>query len=129
MTAKTLTGFWGGTYSYRGPRPAPVPFDAELRQHGAALSGRTTEPNTFSREPTAVLGAYLEGMASGGQVVFTKTYDGEGAIHAVRYEGTLDEDDLVITGRWSVGGDEGTFLMRRDPGSLAEEAKTAQTDA
>lgn len=121
--ALDLTGFWGGTYSYP-PAPGgyargePVPFDAEFRDRGGMLSGTITEPNTFSREPTAVLGAFVRGTVRGNLVAFDKTYDGGGAVHAVGYEGVLNEEGTVVVGRWRAGTLSGPFLMRRDPGRL-----------
>ena len=120
--ALDLTGFWGGTYSYPAGHGAPVPFDAELRSTSGALTGQITEPNTFSAEPAAILGAFVHGTVRGNLVSFTKTYDGGGAVHAVAYEGVLNEEGTVVAGRWRVGTFGGPFLMRRDAGRAGDQA-------
>ncbi|MBB4658143.1 hypothetical protein [Parvularcula dongshanensis] len=120
MTRHDLSGFWGGTYSYpSGVDEAPVPFDAELSQDGYRLTGLITEPNTFSPVAGAVLAAFVHGRVEGESVTFTKTYDGDGAAHAVAYAGSLREDGGVIEGVWRLLDLTGRFLMRRDAGTLA----------
>ena len=125
-----LGGFWGGTYSYPSGDPAPpVPFDAELRQDGQRLSGAITEANSFVPGGPALLRAYVDGLVEGALVVFAKTYDGDGAIHAVAYEGEAREDGRVIEGVWRVAGMTGRFLMRRDPGDWEALAREAEAEA
>ena len=115
-----LSGFWGGTYSYGPGHPgAPVSFDAELSQDGQRLTGSITEANSFVPGGPALLRAFVDGLVDGQLVVFAKTYDGDGAIHAVAYEGEAREDGSVIEGVWRVAGLHGRFLMRRDPGDWA----------
>ena len=125
-----LTGFWGGTYSYPATaRAAPVSFDAELSQAGARLSGSITEPNSFASGGPPLLRAFVDGLVEGHTVVFAKTYDGDGAIHAVAYEGEAREDGTVIEGVWRVASLRGRFLMRRDPGDWTALTRAAETQA
>ena len=115
-----LSGFWGGTYSYGADHPSgPVSFDAELSQDGQRLSGSITEANSFVPGGPPLLRAYVDGLVDGQLVVFAKTYDGDGAIHAIAYEGEAREDGSVIEGVWRVATLRGRFLMRRDPGDWA----------
>ena len=125
-----LTGFWGGTYSYPSTHPAPpVSFDAELTQAGGRLSGSITEANSFVPGGPALLRAYVDGLVEGQLVLFAKTYDGDGAIHAIAYEGEAREDGTVVEGVWRVAGQAGRFLMRRDPGDWTALGRKADASA
>ncbi|WP_165188010.1 hypothetical protein [Caulobacter soli] len=124
--ANNLTGIWQGLYSY--PQAlAPVSFTATLLESGAWLSGSIHE---IAREhdgaPVEVYATLLGGRDGRG-VQFTKTYDGtNGWVHAVAYDGALNDDATEIEGRWSVPGAwAGKFLMIRPEGRRAGQLREA----
>lgn len=121
-----LSGVWEGTYAYPATL-APVPFRAELRDHGGRLSGEVSEPAPPYLPPGELI-AIVTGARSGGHVRFTKVYDLlEHFRDPVLYEGTLDEEECEIAGSWTIGpGWSGSFLMTRPKKAEADAEEEAE---
>ncbi len=124
--SENLTGVWHGLYSYELYRE-PVYFVATLIDSGTFISGTTHESEVGETGAPLTLFATIEGTSAGGDVVFTKSYDGSGGWdHSVAYVGRLSADACEIEGRWTIGRKaEGRFLMIRNSGvteSVVREA-------
>lgn len=122
-----LSGAWSGSYVYPGSL-APVPFSLEMRDSAGALSGIVTEPAPPYMGGGEVQ-AVVTGAVSGGAVRFTKVYDAlEHFLHPVDYQGTLDADEVEVSGTWRIDGDwSGGFVMTRPkPERAAAEAEAEQ---
>lgn len=124
--AENLTGVWHGLYSYEAFRE-PVYFVATLIDGGSFVCGTTHESEVGRRGAPLTLFAQVEGNRGGGDVVFTKTYDGSGGWdHSVAYVGRLGPDGAEIEGRWSIGRQAaGRFLMIRDSGVTESAVREA----
>jgi hypothetical protein len=110
-----LSGEWLGEYGYDEPGTAAVSMTVQLTASSGALSGRTTERNTFVPSGVAELGASIVGeVITGGRISFMKVYDLGGATHSVLYIGKLDDARGEITGRWRTSTLTGTFSLQRD---------------
>jgi hypothetical protein len=119
--AVDLTGRWTGIYFY----PAasiynpfdsfpPTPFDAELTQVGARVSGRTLEPDVLGGAAAPDIPAVLEGHFVDGVLVFTKFSEGGGHVDPILYEGVVSGDGNEIAGTWTIKDDwSGSFRMQR----------------
>lgn len=123
-----LTGVWDGTYAYPSALQ-PVPFRAELRDHDGRLSGEVSEPAPAYLPPGELV-AIVTGARSARHVRFTKIYDTlEHFRDPVVYDGTLDEDECEIAGRWTIGpGWSGTFVMTRPKLAEAETEEEAEQE-
>ena len=121
-----LSGVWDGTYAYPSALE-PVPFRAELRDHGGRLSGEISEPAP-AYLPPGDLAAILTGARSGSHVRFTKIYDLLDHFRdPVIYDGTLDEEECEIAGSWTIGpGWSGTFVMTRPKEAEANAEQEAE---
>ena len=121
-----LTGVWDGTYAYPSAL-SPVPFRAELRDHGGRLSGEVTEPAPHYLPPGELI-SIITGTRSESQVRFTKIYDLlEHFRDPVAYDGTLDEDECEIAGTWTLSpGWSGTFVMTRPKEAEADAEQEAE---
>ena len=124
-----LTGVWDGTYAYPSAIE-PVPFRAELRDHGGRLSGEVSEPAPLYLPPGELV-AIITGARSASHVRFTKVYDLlEHFRDPVLYEGTLDEEECEIAGSWTISpGWSGSFLMTRPRPKKAEAEAEAEEEA
>ncbi|MGH8232346.1 MAG: caspase family protein [Steroidobacteraceae bacterium] len=96
-------GQWAGSYNYgTGGNNRVVQFAMVLKADGARVFGRILEPNTFGGNAKQ-LNANLQGSLQGGNVMFTKTYDGSGGYsQSVQYSGVLSRDGGSITGTWEL---------------------------
>lgn len=121
-----LSGVWDGTYAYPTAL-RPVHFQAELRDHDGRLSGEISEPAP-AYLPPGELAAVITGARCGSHVRFTKIYDTlEHFRDPVVYDGTLDEDECEIAGRWVIGPSwSGTFVMTRPRKAEAEVEQDAE---
>jgi hypothetical protein len=120
MSADDLSGAWTGIFNY--PRDMPATgFAATLHDSASILTGQVIEPR---HDGAATLQAIIDGRRDGDRVRFAKSYDGQdGDYDIVRYDGSVDEAGLEITGRWDIPGIwSGTFIMVRDAGT-SEEAQ------
>ncbi|HEU0221436.1 MAG TPA: hypothetical protein VFR34_04380 [Paracoccaceae bacterium] len=118
----SLTGLWAGVYAYPNGLAPPVAFTAWLLEHGGALSGHTSEPNSFGGVRALTLIADLAGGRSAAAVSFTKTYRGLVA-DRIRYSGALSADMARIEGRWTIAGPttmQGSFVMIRSDAGRAK---------
>jgi hypothetical protein len=102
-TQSLFDGQWAGSYDYgNGSNNRAVQFAMVLKADGARVFGRTLEPNTFGGNAKQ-LNANLQGTLQGGNVTFTKTYDGSGGYsQSVQYSGVLSRDGSSITGTWEL---------------------------
>ena len=123
----SLSGSWSGAYRYPRDAGPETVFNVQIEEVGGAFTGALQEPNTLGRGPGSLVTAEIEGVRTGAAVVFTKFYDGSGAMtHAVRYEGEADADFMRIDGVWRLPSDwSGTFFMVRDDDGAAAEAEEA----
>lgn len=114
-----LTGHWSGTYVYPG-KLAPVPFQAEFRDHGGRISGIIIEPAPpWSGASDAH--AILSGERQGAAVTFVKVYDDlDHFLDPVDYVGALDSDECEISGSWRIGVESGGFIMTRPKSGRAD---------
>jgi hypothetical protein len=120
---RNLTGAWFGTYSYLGDPRDDVSFVASLEEVVGMISGSISEPNTIG-ESSDQLGAVVRGHRDGGEVTFTKIYDGASdAAHAVQYAGTVSDDGTRLSGFWQLEDLSGSFVMTR---THAEEELEAE---
>ncbi len=134
--ANDVSGFWGGTYYYPeamlladvGFDTAPVDFDAQLHQDGHQIAGQITEENRFDPLAGSLLTAHISGHVAGPILSFEKTYiSGGAAAHTIIYRGSLSGGGQEISGQWETGGQRGTFVMRRDKGTLKRTLKQTET--
>jgi hypothetical protein len=102
-TQSPLDGQWAGSYDYgNGSNNRAVQFAMVLKADGTRVFGRTMEANTFGGAAKQ-LNANLQGSLQGGNVLFTKTYDGSGGYsQSVQYYGVLSRDGSSITGTWEL---------------------------
>ncbi|MBM3527767.1 MAG: hypothetical protein FJX62_06720 [Alphaproteobacteria bacterium] len=108
---------WRGSYTYPDGRRS-VPFVLTLSGSQGAVTGRTTEPNTFGNKSASQLFGNVRGTISGSSVSFTKTYDGTGGVnHSVAYSGTISGNSM--SGRWVIGNTSGSFSATRVGGAQA----------
>ena len=124
QAGQNLTGTWHGQYSYAGI-PEPVAFVASLIEIAGALSGETIESGKDRTGVTAQFRAALSGRRSGGDIAFTKSYDGGGGWrHSVEYDGVLSADGSEIEGRWRIRRElTGKFMMIRPAGKAQSVTK------
>ena len=110
-----LSGQWNGTYAYSRDQGPATPFLVDLVDDNAAITGTLIEPEAFFGT-NETLRAVVVGRRTGSAIAFTKTYvrAPEGYEFPVSYRGTIAEDSLTITGRWSLLGQSGPFEMHRD---------------
>jgi hypothetical protein len=108
-----LSGAWSGNYIYPGSLD-PVPFNVDVRDSGGGLTGIVTEPAPPYMGGGAVE-AVITGSRNGRVVRFTKVYDSlEHFLDPVHYEGTLDEEEVEISGEWRISSTwAGGFVMTR----------------
>jgi hypothetical protein len=119
MVAQAVADDWRGTYTYPDGRQT-VPFALTLSGSQGAVTGRTSEPNTFGNKSARQLFGNVRGTISGNSVSFTKTYDGTGGVnHSVQYSGTISGNSM--SGRWSIGSTSGGFSATRVGGGQATE--------
>ena len=93
-----LQALWTGQYSEGGKL---YPFDLNLDIQGNTITGEGQDQvGTFT---------LLNGQVGPtGQVQFTKQYHEQ---HAVNYTGQLTKDGTSMSGMYSVGSSEGSFIM------------------
>jgi uncharacterized caspase-like protein len=98
-----VDGQWAGSYDYgTGTGNRAVQFAMVLQADGARVFGRVIEANTFGGAAKQ-LNANLQGSLQGGNVQFTKTYDGSGGYsQSVQYSGVLSRDGSSISGTWEL---------------------------
>jgi hypothetical protein len=109
--AANLVGEWRGAYAYMDAQP-PVPFTLKLTQNDKTISGREVELATFGDGTSRYLSARISGTSDGGNVAFTKVYDGTGGqTHSVQYTGTVSSDGSVMSGSWSLGETKGSWRV------------------
>lgn len=116
-----ISGTWSGSYVYPGSLE-PVPFEAEIRDHGGLISGLIHEPaEAWAGVDRAT--AIMAGQRQGREVSFVKSYDqSEAYPEPVHYEGTVDEEECEIAGSWVIIGEwSGSFVMTRPKAAEAEE--------
>jgi hypothetical protein len=102
---------WRGTYTYPDGKQS-VPFTLTLSGSQGAVSGRTTEPNTFGNKSASQLFGNVRGTINGSSAAFTKTYDGTGGVsHSVEYRGTISGN--AMSGNWTIGRTSGGFSVTR----------------
>ena len=98
---------WSGSYSYPDGKRS-VAFTMTLSGSQGAVSGRTTERNTFGKPPATHLFGNVRGTINGSSIAFTKTYDGTGGVsHSVEYRGRISGNSM--SGSWSIGSTSGGF--------------------
>jgi len=115
VQATSHSGDWTGGYISSNGQDVNQ-FQVKLRQSGAVVSGTITEVNALVGGDRTVLflTSDFAGTARGGDVQFTKTYDGSGGVgHSVTYKGRLDQTGRRIRGTFDAGGNTGTFEMVR----------------
>ncbi len=114
---ESLTGVWYGRYDANG-YPETNGFIAQIEDHGGALSGIITEPDTTGQAD--IRRAFVSGTRTGRAMEFVKQYDGGVMAHAVRYFGEINHDSTEINGRWLIVRHNGTFVMEREKFSIEE---------
>ena len=113
MQAFSISGIWEGMYYYPNGDDDPVGFIATISQANETLLGSVSEPDVFGEATT--LHASIEGIIDGSQVSFIKAYDPAGTLaHIVNYDGLVNADCTIISGKWNIGEYTGTFEMRRE---------------
>ena len=127
--AADLSGRWSGIFNYPRLLP-PTSFEADLRDHGGAISGVTTEPDLEPGCEGQTLHATIEGVREGDTLRFTKIYDDlKHAAEPVQYHGLIQPGGDEIDGTWEIAGVwSGTFLMVRSAGSTEEVAKAVSEE-
>ncbi|MES2021943.1 MAG: hypothetical protein V4460_11630 [Pseudomonadota bacterium] len=109
---RDVTGVWYGRWTATDRRIMPNSFIATLQESASLVSGTITEPD---REQAGLLRAIVDGTRTGGQIEFTKTYDGSGRLaHSVEYSGTVNAPGTEIAGLWRLAGYSGRFSMTRE---------------
>ena len=106
-----LTGCWYGRYAGTEGIESNR-FIALIEESGGSLTGSISEPDELGLAD--VRHASVSGRRSGGEVAFTKQYDGAVLAHAVNYAGKLNEDATLLQGGWSFEGYAGEFVMERE---------------
>jgi hypothetical protein len=125
-TGVSIGGDWTGVYDYGANQGDPVPFTAMLFDIRGAVWGTITEPNTFVADAGDNLVSDVNGIRSGQEVRFTKTYQGRpsGGEYAIAYTGLVSAGGNRIEGEWRLatpfGSRNGPFVMNRAPGVQAK---------
>ncbi|OUL31241.1 hypothetical protein BV372_20530 [Nostoc sp. T09] len=108
-----LNGAWLGTYWQQG---VPSRFEAVFVQSGNALSGSILDDNYLGE-------AQISGEVKGRSISFTKRYLITSPA-AIKYIGTLSENDDYIQGQWKIGRRNfGRWEARRSGEDLMAELK------
>ncbi len=106
-----FNGTWSGAYR-DWSEGGLVPFEITIRvgepiSDYAAITGTIVEPATFGNGESEWLRATVTGEVRRDTLAFVKTYDGTGGVeHSVNYQGTLDRDNGLILGRYTIGSGE-----------------------
>jgi hypothetical protein len=117
---------WRGSYAYPDGKRS-VAFTLTLSGSQGAVSGRTTEPNTFGNKSASQLFGNVRGTINGSSVAFTKTYDGTGGVsHSVQYRGTISGNSM--SGSWSIGSTSGGFSATRVGGQVGGQVSASPCD-
>jgi len=129
---RDVTGVWYGSWTADHPQVAPGSFIATFEESGGSVDGTITERHP--RRSGLILRAAVIGHRAGATLRFIKQYDGAGGWdHAVRYAGQVNGEGTEISGRWTLPGYAGSFVMQRekfDVEELEEEERVGEpTDA
>jgi hypothetical protein len=106
-----FNGTWSGAYR-NWTEGGLVPFEITIRvgtpiSDYADISGTIAEPATFGNKEQPWLRATIAGQVKRDNIEFVKTYDGTGGVnHSVNYKGTLDRDNGLIFGRYTISSGE-----------------------
>lgn len=108
-----ISGAWLGSY-WQGE--AQTRFEVTFVQAGNSLTGRVLDDGPLGE-------AQINGDVTGRSISFSKRYVTT-AVHSINYSGTISEDEMFMSGTWSIQGRaSGRWEARRNNDDLMAQLK------
>ncbi|WP_379552049.1 hypothetical protein ACRAQ7_07920 [Erythrobacter sp. W53] len=108
-----INGTWEGSFEYSSSLDVgEFPFKARLKNSDGTISGIILEDHVSG---SGQVKSTVEGQCNGREMRFTKQYldSSEEYKTLVQYEGEISASGDVISGKWILPHDSGTFSMAK----------------